>query len=183
LRARPNNEELWLALLTALILTGGYALVLYWTRQIPAAGSLFGHTLGIIGFVLMLMAETLYSFRKRSRRARWGSMESSLKFHIYAGLVGPYMVLLHSSWKFHGLAGVVTLLTLLIVPVAYYWMEEFIKHLPDRLPEYYENTLTFGVRAWQTTLSFGGKAWHTTGSFSGKAKSFVQKKIKRKSPS
>jgi len=29
--------------------------------------------------------------------------------------VGPYMVLLHTSWKFNGLAGVTTLLTVVIV--------------------------------------------------------------------
>jgi len=112
---RPKNEELWLALFIAVALTALYGSVLYATRAIPAAGSLFGHLLGIIGFILMLMTEVLYSLRKRSRRARWGSMETWLKFHILTGLVGPYMVLLHSSWKFHGLAGAVTLLTLLIV--------------------------------------------------------------------
>ena len=115
MRARPKNEELWLSLLTCLILTGLYALVVTWTRTIPAAGGLFGHVLGIIGFILMLLTEVLYSFRKRSKRARWGSMEMWLKFHIFTGLVGPYLVLLHSSWKFHGLAGAVTLLTVLIV--------------------------------------------------------------------
>jgi hypothetical protein len=42
-------------------------------------------------------------------------MASWLQFHIFTGLVGPYMVLLHSSWKFNGLAGATTLLTILIV--------------------------------------------------------------------
>ena len=86
-----------------------------WYRAIPAASSLFGHLIGIIGFSFMLMAETLYSFRKRSRKARWGSMQSWLQFHIFTGLVGPFMVLLHSSWKFNGLAGVSMLLTVIIV--------------------------------------------------------------------
>src|SRR5512146_1894983 len=112
---RLKNEELWLALLICIALTGLYGWVIYLTRAVPAAGSLFGHWLGIIGFVLMLSTETLYSFRKRSHRARWGTMESWLKAHIITGLVGPFMVLLHSSWKFHGLAGAVSLLTLLIV--------------------------------------------------------------------
>lgn len=113
--ALRRNEELWLSFFTGIFLSVIYGLVLYWTRAIPAAGSLFGHVLGILGFILMLMTETLYSYRKRSHRARWGSMETWLKFHIFTGLVGPYMVLLHTSWKFHGLAGAVTLLTLLIV--------------------------------------------------------------------
>ncbi len=112
---RVKNEELWLALFICILIGGLYAWVLYLTRAVPAAGSVFGLALGITGFLLMLLTETLYSFRKRSQRARWGSMESWLKFHIVTGLVGPFMVLLHSSWKFHGLAGAVSLLTLLIV--------------------------------------------------------------------
>jgi hypothetical protein len=64
---------------------------------------------------MMLMTETLYSMRKRIRAARWGSMADWLDFHIFTGVVGPYLVLLHTSWKFNGLAGVVTLLTLVVV--------------------------------------------------------------------
>jgi hypothetical protein len=110
-----SNKELWLSFLACVIITALYTFVATWYRAIPAAGSLFGHLIGILGFLLMLMAETLYSFRKRSRKARWGSMQSWLQFHIFTGLVGPFMVLLHSSWKFNGLAGVSMLLTVIIV--------------------------------------------------------------------
>jgi hypothetical protein len=64
---------------------------------------------------MMLMTETLYSLRKRSRLARWGSMSSWLRFHIFTGLVGPYLVLLHTAWQVHGLAGAVTALTVVVV--------------------------------------------------------------------
>jgi hypothetical protein len=110
-----GNRELWAAFLTGVLITGLYAAVVFFTRQIPAAGEFFGHALGIFGFVLMLMTEVLYSLRKRSRSARWGRMSSWLQFHIYTGLVGPFMVLLHTSWKFNGLAGATTLLTVIIV--------------------------------------------------------------------
>jgi hypothetical protein len=63
----------------------------------------------------MLMTETLYSLRKRSRGVKWGKMSAWLQSHIFMGIVGPYMVLLHTSWKFNGLAGVTTLLTVTIV--------------------------------------------------------------------
>ena len=110
-----NNKELWLSLLAAAIITAVYTFMVYWYHAVPAAGSLFGHLIGVVGFLLMLLTEILYSFRKRSRKARWGSMESWLQFHIFTGLVGPYLVLLHTSWKFNGLAGATTLLTILIV--------------------------------------------------------------------
>jgi hypothetical protein len=112
---RRSNRELWLALLASVVITAVYAFVVYRTQAIPGAGELFGHLLGILGFILMLLTETLYSIRKRSRVARWGPMAAWLQFHIFTGLVGPYMVLLHTSWKFNGLAGATTLLTGIIV--------------------------------------------------------------------
>lgn len=110
-----GHKELWWAVGVGILLTMLYGGVVFYTRGIPAAGELFGHGLGILGFILMLMTETLYSLRKRSRSASWGRMSAWLQFHIFTGLVGPYMVLLHTSWKFNGLAGAVTLLTIIIV--------------------------------------------------------------------
>lgn len=110
-----GNRELWLAFLTMLLITGLYGAVMVLTKEIPPAYELFGHGIGILGFILMLMTETLYSLRKRSRSVSWGRMSTWLQLHIFTGLVGPYMVLLHTSWKFNGLAGVTTLLTIIIV--------------------------------------------------------------------
>lgn len=110
-----SAKELWLAGLTCLVLAGTYLYIIQATRAIPAAGEFYGHTIGILGFVLMLLTETLYSLRKRSRRARWGRMSEWLQFHIYTGIVGPFMVLLHSSWKLNGLAGITLVLTGVIV--------------------------------------------------------------------
>jgi hypothetical protein len=110
-----SGRELWWAVGVGILITIVYGTVVFFTRAIPAAGELFGHGLGIFGFILMLMTETLYSLRKRTRSASWGKMSTWLQFHIFTGLVGPYMVLLHTSWKFNGLAGAVTLLTIIIV--------------------------------------------------------------------
>jgi hypothetical protein len=112
---KRSNKELWLALVANAIITGIYAFVTLWFRNIPAASGFFGHMIGVVGFLLMLLTEILYSLRKRSRKARWGRMEEWLQFHIFTGLVGPYLVLLHTSWKFNGLAGAVTVLTMIIV--------------------------------------------------------------------
>ncbi len=110
-----GNAELWAAFFTNLAITVVYLAVVASTGRVPAASEAFGHGLGIVGFILMLMTETLYSIRKRTRFARWGRMAYWLKFHIFTGLVGPYMVLLHTSWKFAGLAGLVMLLTVIVV--------------------------------------------------------------------
>lgn len=113
--AQHSNRELWLALLAIVLISLLYGLVVFNWQRIPEASELFGHMLGVVGFLLMLMTETLYSIRKRSRSARWGRMSNWLTFHIFTGIVGSYMVLLHTAWKFNGLAGAVTLMTLVVV--------------------------------------------------------------------
>jgi hypothetical protein len=110
-----NNSELRLAFLAILFITAAYLFMVLALGAIPAANELFGHSLGILGFLLMVMTETLYSLRKRSRNARWGKMSAWLQFHIFTGIVGPYMVLLHTSWKFNGLAGILMLMTIVVV--------------------------------------------------------------------
>ena len=110
-----STRELWLAFIAVVVITVLYLFVIITQGGIPGAREFFGHSFGVLGFILMLMTEFLYSQRKRSRSARWGRMASWLQFHIFTGIVGPYLVVLHSSWKFNGLAGVVTLLTTIVV--------------------------------------------------------------------
>ena len=82
----------------------------------PAGGHLFGNWLGIIGTLLMIMTETLYSLRKRTRLlTRFGPVRRWLSFHIVTGIVGPFMVLMHTGLQFRGLAGFTMLLTVLVV--------------------------------------------------------------------
>ncbi|NJD60477.1 MAG: hypothetical protein C3F13_11365 [Anaerolineales bacterium] len=112
---QQSSRELWLSFFAIILITLIYVFVTIMIGGIPGASDLFGHSIGIIGFILMILTETLYTLRKRSKSARWGRMSSWLQLHIFTGLVGPYMVLLHSSWKFNGLAGLVMLLTIVIV--------------------------------------------------------------------
>jgi hypothetical protein len=112
---RHRSPELLYAVAAMALIALGYGLAIAGLDLDPAAGGLLGHGLGIAGFILMLLTETLYSLRKRSRRARWGRTSSWLRFHIFTGLVGPFMVLLHAAWRYNGLAGVVMLLTVIVV--------------------------------------------------------------------
>jgi hypothetical protein len=104
---------LWYALAAIIAITIVYVPIA--AQGIPSASGVFGHGLGILGFLLMLSTETLYSLRKRATGKAIGRMSTWLQIHIFTGLVGPYMVLLHSSWKFNGLAGVLMLMTIVIV--------------------------------------------------------------------
>jgi hypothetical protein len=107
--------ELAYALIAIVAVTALYAVAYSQASAFPKASSLVGHGIGIVGFILMLMTATLYSVRKLRSDASWGSTAAWLKFHMVTGLVGPYMVLLHTAMKFNGLAGLATLLTVVVV--------------------------------------------------------------------
>jgi hypothetical protein len=72
--------------------------------------------MGVVGAGLMLMTETVYSLRKRLRWLSWaGPLRYWLALHIFTGLVGPFLVLLHTAFEFRGLAGFTLALTGLVV--------------------------------------------------------------------
>ena len=66
-------------------------------------GGSLGHTLGIVGSSLMVIMLG-YSIRKRARFLRnAGRLRTWLDFHIFCGVIGPLLVILHSSFKVQGL--------------------------------------------------------------------------------
>jgi hypothetical protein len=65
-----------------------------------------GHGFGIVGSAMMLFM-LLYSVRKRTRFfGEWGSLSRWLDIHIYFGVMGPLLVILHTSFKVQGLVAV-----------------------------------------------------------------------------
>lgn len=108
-----TNYELKLSFFVVLFLAVVY--MGYEAITIPDGGHPFGHALGVLGAILMIMTETLYSARKRWSRFRVGQMRHWLSFHIFTGIVGPALVLMHTGMEFRGLAGLTFLLTVLVV--------------------------------------------------------------------
>lgn len=114
-----QSLELKLSLLTCLLLSGLY-LVYAWLTE-PGGGHPFGHWLGIMGTLLMVFTEIAYSARKRiGWLKRAGPMRWWLATHIFTGIVGPFLVLMHSALKFQGLAGFVLALTGLVVASGFF---------------------------------------------------------------
>jgi hypothetical protein len=72
----------------------------YWTWK---PGGSAGQLLGVVGSGMMIVM-LVYSLRKRVRALRrLGPLSHWLDVHIYLGTVGPLLVVLHSSFKVHGL--------------------------------------------------------------------------------
>jgi hypothetical protein len=62
-----------------------------------------GHLYGVIGSSLLVIM-LVYSLRKRMKiLRRLGKLRDWLDFHIFCGVVGPLLVILHSSFKVQGL--------------------------------------------------------------------------------
>lgn len=67
----------------------------------------FGHGLGIVGTLLILVGVFGYMARKRFRfLSRVGVLKHWLEFHIFLCTLGPIMVLFHTSFKFGGIVSI-----------------------------------------------------------------------------
>ena len=74
-------------------------------RSLRPAG-VVSHGLGVIGSLMMLFM-LLYSVRKRTRIFKnFGFLSRWLNLHIYFGIIGPLLIVLHSTFKVHGLIAV-----------------------------------------------------------------------------
>ncbi|MCU0347614.1 MAG: hypothetical protein MUC59_11805 [Saprospiraceae bacterium] len=67
----------------------------------------FGHGLGIIGTLLIVIGVFGYQARKRFKSlARLGRLKYWLEFHIFLCSLGPVMILFHTAFKFGGIVSI-----------------------------------------------------------------------------
>lgn len=68
---------------------------------------IFGHGMGILGSVFMILGVSMYMARKRYRIfSRLGILKHWLEFHIFLCTLGPILVLFHTSFKFGGIVAI-----------------------------------------------------------------------------
>lgn len=80
-----------------------------WSELAPlyAPTGLVGHGLGIVGAAMILLGVVGYSARKRiSSLGRLGALRHWLRVHIFLCTLGPFLVLLHTTFKFGGLVSI-----------------------------------------------------------------------------
>lgn len=97
------------------------------------AGSAWGGVLGVSGAALMV-ASLVYSVVKRVRPVKaWVtrrvSMRAVLGWHMYAGLVGAILGLLHTGHKFDSPLGVALTATMLVVVLSGYVGRHLMKQI------------------------------------------------------
>ena len=68
---------------------------------------IYGHGLGIIGTLLIIIGVFGYMARKRFRSlGRIGVLKYWLEFHIFLCTLGPIMILFHTAFKFGGIVSI-----------------------------------------------------------------------------
>lgn len=76
------------------------------------SGTFAGHLVGIAGTVLMLMT-LIYPYKKYALKIK--GKKNSLVPHIYYGLIGPILVVIHSGSGFKSVIGTILFLSMLLV--------------------------------------------------------------------
>lgn len=75
-------------------------------KMLKPSGPL-GHGFGIVGTIMMLVGVFGYQARKYLKSwARLGVLKHWLEFHIFLCVLGPILVLFHTSFKFGGLVSI-----------------------------------------------------------------------------
>jgi hypothetical protein len=70
-------------------------------------GGIWGHGMGILGSLSIIIGVVIYVVRKRMRSlTRLGHLKYWLEFHIFLCTLGPVLILFHTSFKFGGLVAV-----------------------------------------------------------------------------
>ncbi len=99
------------AILAALVLAG-------WAVRkggIYTSGKGFGYAIGLVGAVMML-GLLLYPMRKRLRFMHdWGALKHWFRFHMAGGILGPLLVLFHSTFHVRSINAAVALSCMLLV--------------------------------------------------------------------
>lgn len=115
-RPASNGRAIRLPVLVAAVVAALVAAAAYVIAFAPyRAGDDVGYNLGLVGGVLMLLLLP-YSLRKRVRILRSsGAMKVWFLFHIWAGLLGPLLVLFHSTFYIGSFNGGVALASTLLV--------------------------------------------------------------------
>jgi hypothetical protein len=113
-----EREEIVVGSLVALLLLIwlGYE----WHHSPRFAGTFWGGILAVVGSALMLVPAAYIAVKRikrvRTRATKWMSMRTILALHIYAGVIGPILVVLHTGHKFESSLGItLTALTLIVV--------------------------------------------------------------------
>jgi hypothetical protein len=168
----------WIVCAGAATLPGlGYYLTPLQERPFEAGHALFassalvGHGYGVVGSAFMLFGVAMYSARRRiGALGKLGKLKNWLQVHIFLCTLGPYLILLHSTFRVGGLVAIAFWSMVLVVASGV-----FGRYLYVRIPKTIQGTF-LSLEAIENRRSRALSALEERGSLDGAvlAKVFLQ---------
>ena len=120
-----------------LLLLGWLGFLVHRSPRFPGSGA--GAVFGIAGAVLMLVP-LAYPVAKRIPFLREKitarvSMQSLLAWHVYAGILGPLLALIHTGHKFDSWLGIVLTAVMMLVVVTGYAVRHLLKYVAHEITD------------------------------------------------
>lgn len=137
MRSYKERESTVFAGLVTVLLVTWLGFLVHRSPGFP--GSLAGHAIGIVGASMMLVP-LLYlvvkrvNWVKRVIIKRW-PMRTLLAWHIYAGILGPILVLVHTGHRFESALGIALTSTTLVVAISGFVGRFLMKRIQGDLHE------------------------------------------------
>ena len=145
-----RRGELYLALALPLVFAAVFVYGrLHWNERMYVAEEGLGYFLGLSGGILMLLA-TLYTFTKRVAWLR-PLLRYMLRIHIVFGVAGPFLVLLHTTFRIGSLNGGIALVSM------------FLVFLSGVIGRYLYSKIHFGLDGRKAKVREVNAAWEASG--------------------
>lgn len=130
---KPDHERLIVTGVLSILLLSWLGFFLHRSPRFPGSG--IGTVLGIAAALLMLVPLG-YTVAKRVKSLREGigkrlSLKALMTLHVYAGLLGPFLAVLHTGHKFDSWLGIVLTAVMLLIVVSGYavrYLLAFVSH-------------------------------------------------------
>ena len=85
-------------------------------HEVFKPSGVLGHGLGVVGSLMMVVGVGMYSLRKRLPfLSKLGRLRGWLQIHIFLCTLGPFLVVLHTSFKFGGIVSIALWSMLIVV--------------------------------------------------------------------
>ena len=125
------------------------------------AGSMAGFVLGIAAATLMLSLLIYplakYSTRLRTWITRLVSMRALLVFHVYAGVFGAFLAILHTGHKYQSLLGITLVVSMLVVVVTGFVGRYYLPQTSIELREAQTRLATLRSAYDRTVVALAGR--------------------------
>ena len=132
-----EREGIILGGILSVLILAFLSFLLHRSPRFPGSG--FGLLFGIAGTALMLVP-LAYPIAKRipflrGRITAYVSMQSLLSLHVYAGVLGPLIALIHTGHRFDSLLGITLIAVMLFVVASGYAVRYLMTYLTHEIKD------------------------------------------------